>query len=112
MWIRHIHINADRDKSLLFRRLPYPIVAANTSMHPIEVKNLRWQDLDLFAGTVTVRRSKNLSSHRVIPLNKSAREAFMQMHARSSALGISNPEHFIWPASQWGKMDPIKPTKK
>ena len=36
----------------------------------------------------------------------------MQMHARASALGIANPEHFIWPASQWGKMDPMKPTKK
>ena len=49
-------------------------VAANTSMRPVEVKHLKRRHVDLFAGTVTVARSKNASSHRVIPLNQAARE--------------------------------------
>ena len=50
-------------------------LAANTSMRPVEVKHLRRRNADLFAGTVTVAHSKNVSSHRVIPLNQAARKA-------------------------------------
>ena len=48
------------------------VLAANTSLRPVEVKHLQWKDIDLAEGTVTVRRSKNASSHRVIPLNQSS----------------------------------------
>ena len=54
-------------------------VAANTSMRPVEVKHLRRRDVDLFAGTATVARSKNMTSHRVIPLNRAARKAIIRM---------------------------------
>jgi len=49
------------------------VVAANTSMRPVEVKDLRRRDVDLVKKLVHVRRSKNETSHRVIPLNASAR---------------------------------------
>ena len=81
-------------------------------MRPVEVKNLRWQDVDLFGGTVTIRRSKNFTSHRVIPLNQSAKDAFLTMYKRAEVLGFTNPGYYIWPASQWGKIDPTQPTKK
>jgi integrase len=74
------------------------IVAANTSMRPVEVKHLRWQDVNLLDATVTVKRSKNVSSHRLIPLNQSARKAFSHMLERAKTLGIDRPEHYIWPA--------------
>ena len=48
------------------------MVAANTSMRPVEVKHLRRRDVDLLKKLVYVRRSKNETSHRVIPLNASA----------------------------------------
>ncbi len=48
------------------------VVAANTSMRPVEVKHLRRCDVDLAKKLVYVRRSKNETSHRVIPLNASA----------------------------------------
>ncbi len=48
------------------------VVAANTSMRPVEVKHLRRCDVDLVKRLVHVRRSKNETSHRVIPLNASA----------------------------------------
>jgi integrase len=51
------------------------IVAANTSMRPVEAKHLRRCDVDLLKRLVHVRRSKNETSHRVIPLDASAVEA-------------------------------------
>lgn len=88
------------------------VVAANTSMRPVEVKNLRWKHANLVDRTVSVERSKNASSHRVIPLNRSAVKAFAQMLERAERLGVAAPEHFIWPACRWGKIDATRPMKK
>ena len=69
------------DSSTLRPRIPNgstcycaAVVAANTSMRPVEVKHLRRRDVDLVKKLVHVRRSKNESSHRVIPLNAPAIE--------------------------------------
>src|SRR5687767_806176 len=88
------------------------IVAANTSLRPVEVKHLRRADVDLFAKTLTVRRSKNVTSHRVIPLNASAVRALSRMVERADQLGHHSPDHYLWPASQWGVIDPTKATRK
>lgn len=48
------------------------ILAANTSLRPVEVKHLRRRDVDTEKKLLFVRRSKNETSHRVIPLNASA----------------------------------------
>ena len=88
------------------------IVAANTSMRPVEVKHLRRQDVDLLEGTVRVRRSKLATSLRVIPLNASARKALARMWERCEAMGFTAPEHYLWPSCRWGRYDPTKPTKK
>ena len=66
----------------------------------------------MFEATVTVRRSKNVISHRVIPLNKSARAAFNRMLERARKLGMDATEHYVWPACQWHRFDPAKPIKK
>src|SRR5712691_5753469 len=55
------------------------IVAANTSMRPVEVKHIRRCDVDLVKRVVVVRRSKIESSHRVIPLNAPALKALARM---------------------------------
>lgn len=88
------------------------IIAANTSMRPVEVKNLRCQNVDLFEGIVTIRRSKNTTSYRVIPLNQPARAAFNRMLERARKLGMDAPEHYVWPACQWHRIDPTRPIKK
>jgi integrase len=88
------------------------VVAANTSLRPVEVKHLRRADVDLFAKTLTVRRSKNVTSHRVIPLNASAVRALSRMVERADQLGHHAPEHYLWPASQWRVIDPTKATTK
>ena len=88
------------------------IVAANTSMRPVEVKHLRRCDVDLVKRLVHVRRSKNETSHRVIPLNASAIEAAARMFERADLLGHTEPEHYLWPACQWGRYDATKPMLK
>jgi integrase len=88
------------------------VVAANTSMRPVEVKHLRRRDVDLVKKLVYVRRSKNETSHRVIPLNASAIEAIARMLERADLLGHTEPDHFLWPACQWGRYDPTQPMLK
>ena len=87
-------------------------VAANTSMRPVEVKHLRRKDVDLAKAIVVIRRSKNESSHRIIPLNASALKAFGRMIERLDQLGFTEPEHYLWPACQWGEIDPTRPLRK
>ena len=85
------------------------IVAANTSMRPVEVKHIRRCDVDLVKRLLHVRRSKNETSHRVIPLNASAIETVARMLERADLLGHTQPEHYLWPACQWGRYDATKP---
>ena len=58
---------------------------------------------------IYVRRSKNETSHRVIPLNASAITAIIRMIERADLLGHTEPDHFLWPACQWGRYDPTQP---
>ncbi len=88
------------------------VVAANTSMRPVEVKHLRRRDVDLVKKLVHIRRSKNESSHRVIPLNAPAVDAIARMLDRADLLGHTEPGHFLWPACQWGRYDATKPMLK
>ena len=85
------------------------IVAANTSMRPVEVKHLRRRDVDLVKKLLFIRRSKNQSSHRVIPLNASALKALARMLERGDNLGHTAPEHYLWPACRWGRFDATNP---
>ena len=88
------------------------VVAANTSMRPVEVKHLRRRDVDLVKKLVYIRRSKNETSHRVIPLNASALTAIARMVERADLLGHTEPDHFLWPACQWGRYDATQPMLK
>lgn len=88
------------------------VLAANTSLRPVEVKHLQWRNVDLIQGVIRVTRSKNQSSHRVIPLNQSARKALSIMRNRADIIGFVNPEHYVWYARQWGRLDPTRPLRK
>jgi len=88
------------------------VLAANTSLRPVEVKHLQWKNADVIEGVIRVSRSKNLSSHRVIPLNPSARKALATMRSKAEIMGCTDPEHYVWCARQWGRFDPTRPVKK
>jgi integrase len=81
-------------------------------MRPVEVKHLRRRNVDLVKKLVHVRRSKNETSHRVIPLNASAILAAARMFERADLLGHTQPEHYLWPARQWRRFDATNPMLK
>jgi integrase len=68
--------------------------------------------VDLIVSVIRVTRSKLESSHRVIPLNAAAQKALAAMRSKAEALGFTQPEHFVWYARQWGRLDPNRPVKK
>ncbi len=47
-------------------------LAASTTCRGVELKNLKWRDVDLSNETVRVERSKNEAGRRTIPLNEDA----------------------------------------
>ena len=66
----------------------------------------------MIVSVIRVTRSKLESSHRVIPLNAAAQKALAAMRSKAEALGFTQPEHFVWYARQWGRLDPNRPVNK
>jgi len=77
------------------------LLTANTSMRPVELRRLLWQDLDPINRTVIVRRSKTEAGTRIIPLNDEAWSAFAALKQRADTLGTYAAENYIlhrlWP---------------
>lgn len=84
------------------------LLTANTSMRPVEIKRLKWQDLDPSERVVTVRRSKTEAGSRVIPLNDEAWSAVAAMKQRADALGTYALESYTLP-QLWPTIDGSKP---
>jgi integrase len=84
------------------------LLTANTSMRPVEIKRLKWQDLDPVNRLLTVRRSKTEAGTRTIPLNEEAWSAIAAMKERADALGTYAPEHYIF-HRLWPKIEPGRP---
>jgi len=87
------------------------VLAVSTTCRGIELKHLRWSDVDLFARTMMIRRSKTQSGHRTIPLNPDALAAFGRLRKQAEALGFGAPEHFVYPACERQRFDPTRPQK-
>jgi integrase len=83
-------------------------LALNTTMRSCEVKGLQWRDVDFMERTITIRRSKTDAGRRLIPLNRSAWGAIMELYHRAEKLNAKEPEHFVFPACENGKIDPAK----
>ena len=87
------------------------VLALNTTMRSFEIKALRWYDVDLLVSTVTVRRSKSEAGQRLIPLNKDALSAMRELYRRASAIGGTQPDHYVFPACENEHFDPTTPQK-
>ncbi len=85
------------------------VVAVNTTCRKVEVLNLRWAEVDLFEGVVSIRRSKTEAGHRSIPLNREALAAFAKLRQRAEAFGGGGPEHPVFPACESGQIDLSRP---
>jgi len=87
------------------------VLAVSTTCRGVELKRLRWNDVDLFNRVLNVRRSKRESGHRDIPLNADAVAALARPWERAQAHHATNPEHFVFPACENEHVDPAKPQK-
>jgi integrase len=81
-------------------------LALCTTMRGVEIRNLHWRDVDLLRKTFTLRRSKTAAGLRSIPMNDDAYAAVMELWSRASAFGVPQPNHFIFPACEHGRIDP------
>jgi integrase len=87
------------------------VLALNTTMLSFEIKALRWYDVDFLSRTVTIRKSKSEAGQRMIPLNQDALSAMRELYGRTSAIGGTHPNHFVFPACENDHFDPTVPQK-
>jgi integrase len=88
------------------------VLAVSTTCRSVELKNLRWVDIDIFNQSMRVRRSKTDAGHRTIPLNRDATLALAKLRERAAAFGSGAPEHRIFPACENKHVDPNAPQKE
>lgn len=87
------------------------VLAVSTTCRSVELKNLRWADVDIFAQTIRIRRSKTEAGHRTIPLNRDATLALAKLRERAEAFGSTAPEHYRFPACENKHVDLSNPQK-
>jgi len=87
------------------------VLAVSTTCRSIELKHLRWRDVDLFGQTISVKRSKTEAGHRTIPLNGDARAALTRLLERAHANTAYASEHFVFPACENERVDATRPQK-
>ena len=85
------------------------VLALNTTMCKDEIRNLRWGQIDLFQGVLTVGKGKtDARTGRVIPLNSAAMKALVDW---GSGFPNRQPGHYVFPWCESKQVDPLRPTK-
>lgn len=74
------------------------ILCLNTTARGCELKGLQWSDVDLFAGTLTIRKSKTAAGERAIPLTDVACSALARLRGRADSFGKVKPDHYVFAA--------------
>ena len=74
------------------------ILCLNTTARGCELKGLQWSDVDLFAKTLTIRKSKTAAGERVVPLTTVAGSALARLRTRAESFGPVEPEHYVFAA--------------
>jgi integrase len=87
------------------------VISVSTTCRKVELLSLRWENADLFARVIQIRRSKTAAGHRAIPMNADALEAFARLRQRAKALGGGAPDHYVFPACEREVIDFTKPQK-
>jgi integrase len=87
------------------------VIAVSTTCRGVELKNVRWQDVDLEKQNTVIRRSKTGAGERHLPLNRDAVIAFSRLWQRAELIGSTAPEHYVFPACEGSNFDPLKPQR-
>jgi integrase len=64
----------------------------------MRVEGLQWSVVDLFAKTLTIRKSKTAAGERVVPLTDVAVSALGRLRRRAEGFGSVQPSHFVFAA--------------
>jgi integrase len=87
-------------------------LALNTTMRACEIRALQWQDIDSKERVITVRKSKTEAGQRLIPLNRNAWRAILELEERTKRLvgGSLRRSWYVFPhAEGTTKPDPTQP---
>jgi integrase len=74
------------------------ILCLNTTARGCELKALKWEDIDLFGKTMTIRKSKTQAGERIVPLTVVACSALARLRARAESFGSMEPSHYVFAA--------------
>ena len=74
------------------------ILCLNTTARGCELKGLQWSDVDLFARTLTIRKSKTAAGERTVPLTDVACSALARLRTRAESFGPVEPAHYVFAA--------------
>src|SRR5215469_2196754 len=74
------------------------ILCLNTTARGCELKGLQWSDIDLFARTLTIRKSKTAAGERIVPLTDVAVSALGRLRRRAETFGTVDPGHYVFAA--------------
>ena len=69
----------------------FVLIAAHTGMRKSEVFNLKWADVNLKRGEITVRQTKN-NEYRVIPMNQRVKDTLKKYPRHISGLVLTNED--------------------
>jgi integrase len=101
-------LSADEEHRLLVSckknrsRSLYPAVllSLHTGLRNEELRLLRWRQIDLMEGTVTVGKSKTAGgTGRIVPLSQTALRCLQEWRAQ---FPDAQPAHFLFPAERYG----------
>jgi integrase len=87
------------------------LIAASTTARGADLRGLRWSNVDLFEGLVTIPDSKSEAGKRRIPLNPDGKLGFCLLLDRANALGMAGPESYVFPACEHSRIDATRPQK-
>jgi len=90
------------------------ILALNSSMRKVEIRNLQWRNIDLMDWTVRIRRAgtKTDAGERIIPLNGDAQQMILELREQAKSL-FGEPvsaDWYLFPRlAGYGEPDPTQP---
>jgi len=66
-------------------------------MRPVEIRCLRWKDIDWIHRTLTITVSKTPEGWRTPSLNTTCVKVLQSLYATAQLLGMAEPDHFVFP---------------
>ena len=74
------------------------VLCLNTTARSCELKGLQWSDVDLFAKTLMIRKSKTAAGERIVPLTDVALFALGRLRRRAEHFGPVELSHYVFAA--------------